>query len=94
VTDAVTQARTENPDYQVVVTGHSLGGALATIAAGVLRTSGVATDLVSHLIAILPSTTYTNRDNSIPTEPPKSGMPLSQISSKIPPPAAISASPT
>jgi thioesterase domain-containing protein len=93
VIDAVTQARVEHPDYQVVVTGHSLGGALATIAAGVLRTSGVATDLVSYFAAIL-SSTYTNRYNSTPTEPPKSGMPLSQISSKIPPPAATSASPT
>lgn len=46
--DAVTKARAENPTYQVIATGHSLGGALATIAAGVLRDSGVATDLVSH----------------------------------------------
>ena len=50
VLDAVTKARADNPTYQVITTGHSLGGALATIAAGVLRDSGVATDLVSHCL--------------------------------------------
>lgn len=39
--DAVAQARKQHPDYEVWVTGHSLGGALASIAALDLVAAGV-----------------------------------------------------
>lgn len=42
IKDAVNQY----PDYKLVFTGHSLGGALATIAATVLRNEGYTIDLV------------------------------------------------
>ncbi|KAH7402534.1 Alpha/Beta hydrolase protein [Pyrenochaeta sp. MPI-SDFR-AT-0127] len=40
VTPAVKQAVTDFPSYKVVVTGHSLGAAIATLAAASLRNSG------------------------------------------------------
>lgn len=40
MTPAVKQASTSFPDYQIVVTGHSLGAAIATLAAAQLRNSG------------------------------------------------------
>ncbi|EOD50331.1 putative lipase precursor protein [Neofusicoccum parvum UCRNP2] len=40
VVPAVQAARTANPSYQIVVTGHSLGGAVADFAAADLRNSG------------------------------------------------------
>ncbi|KAJ4374048.1 hypothetical protein N0V83_002787 [Neocucurbitaria cava] len=39
-TPAVKQASTSFPDYQIAVTGHSLGAAIATLAAAQLRNSG------------------------------------------------------
>jgi hypothetical protein len=47
VIDAVTKAREQYPEFKVISTGHSLGGALATLAAGTLRSQGINTDLVS-----------------------------------------------
>jgi hypothetical protein len=47
VVDAVNAARLANPTYQVVTTGHSLGGALSTIAALELRKFGIPTVAVS-----------------------------------------------
>ncbi|OPB37243.1 extracellular lipase-like protein [Trichoderma guizhouense] len=44
-TDALTQARAANPSFEIVSTGHSLGGAVATLAASVLRTQGFAIDV-------------------------------------------------
>lgn len=49
VLDAVNSAKSSHPDYQVVSTGHSLGGALATLAAADIRKSGHDVELVCCL---------------------------------------------
>lgn len=46
----VEEALRANPDYRIVLTGHSLGGALATLGAVTLRNAGHTVDLVSHPI--------------------------------------------
>lgn len=48
VLTAVTQARAQYPDYKIVATGHSLGGALATFAAAILRKNGLTVDLYTY----------------------------------------------
>ena len=45
---AVTTGKQQYPDYKVVATGHSLGGALAGLAAGVLRSQGTSVDLYTY----------------------------------------------
>ncbi|KAF2830833.1 alpha/beta-hydrolase [Ophiobolus disseminans] len=45
---AINKARAQYPDYKVVATGHSLGGALASLATGVLRNQGVNVDLYTY----------------------------------------------
>ncbi|KAF7552581.1 hypothetical protein G7Z17_g4223 [Cylindrodendrum hubeiense] len=42
---AIVSAKAANPSYTVVSTGHSLGGAVATLAAAYLRKGGIALDL-------------------------------------------------
>lgn len=49
LTEKVDDAVSQYPDYKLVFTGHSLGGALATIAAMVLRDAGHTIDLVCSL---------------------------------------------
>lgn len=45
---AIKKAQAQYPDYKVVSTGHSLGGALASVAAGVLRAQGTTVDLYTY----------------------------------------------
>jgi predicted lipase len=47
VTQALQDLRKKYPDNKVITTGHSLGGAIATLAAAELRSSGILVDLVS-----------------------------------------------
>lgn len=44
---AVDDTHSKHPDHKVVVTGHSLGGAIASMAVGYLRDQGHTVDLVS-----------------------------------------------
>jgi predicted lipase len=46
VVSALTAAVQQWPNYRIIATGHSLGGAVATLAAGDLRKSGYNVDLV------------------------------------------------
>ncbi|XP_014554121.1 hypothetical protein COCVIDRAFT_105725 [Bipolaris victoriae FI3] len=48
VVSAINKARQQYPTFKVVATGHSLGGALATLGAGVLRSQGIAVDLYTY----------------------------------------------
>jgi predicted lipase len=45
---AVTSAKAEHPNFKVIATGHSLGGAMASLAAGALRATGTAVDLYTY----------------------------------------------
>jgi thioesterase domain-containing protein len=45
--NAVATAQQQFPNFKVVSTGHSLGGALATLAGAVLRSRGLNVDIVS-----------------------------------------------
>lgn len=45
---AIKTGQAQYPSYKVVATGHSLGGALASLAAGVLRSQGTTVDLYTY----------------------------------------------
>ena len=45
---AVKSAKAAYPSYSIILTGHSLGGAVATIAAAYLRKAGYACDIYSY----------------------------------------------
>lgn len=47
ITATLTQAKSDHPDYSIAATGHSLGGAIATLAAADLRQQGFDIALVS-----------------------------------------------
>ncbi|KAF1930166.1 alpha/beta-hydrolase [Didymella exigua CBS 183.55] len=48
VLSAIKTAQAQYPTFKVVATGHSLGGALASLAAGVLRAQGTTVDLYTY----------------------------------------------
>jgi hypothetical protein len=48
VLEAITSARKTFPKNKIIVTGHSLGGAISTIAAADLRSNGIPIDLVNN----------------------------------------------
>ncbi|KFG79668.1 lipase [Metarhizium anisopliae] len=48
ITKAVRSARSSNPNFRVVATGHSLGAAIATLSAAYLRRDGLAVDLYTY----------------------------------------------
>ncbi|KAH8125470.1 hypothetical protein ACSS6W_009102 [Trichoderma asperelloides] len=47
-TAAISQAVAANPGFKIVTTGHSLGGAVATLAAATLRTQGYNIDIYTY----------------------------------------------
>ncbi|KAF2448636.1 alpha/beta-hydrolase [Karstenula rhodostoma CBS 690.94] len=48
VIKAVQAAQAEHPDFKVIITGHSLGGAVGTIGAAALRTIDIPVDLYTY----------------------------------------------
>lgn len=47
-TKAINSARRAHPNYKVILTGHSLGGAVATLGAAYLRKAGIPLDLYTY----------------------------------------------
>jgi hypothetical protein len=45
---AIATAKAQYPDFKIIATGHSLGGALAALAAGSLRSQGTTVDLYTY----------------------------------------------
>ncbi|TVY82749.1 Lipase, partial [Lachnellula suecica] len=48
VFDGVASAVASNPEYEIIVTGHSLGGAIATLAGASLRDAGYLCDIYTY----------------------------------------------
>ncbi|KAI9849410.1 MAG: hypothetical protein M1838_000153 [Thelocarpon superellum] len=84
VTQAIASAVAQNPDYQVIITGHSLGGAIAAIAAAEFRAAGTPATLYTYgqpRIGNIPLSDYitnqeggnfrvTHTDDPVPRLPP------------------------
>jgi hypothetical protein len=70
VLSAIKKAQAQYPSFKIVATGHSLGGALASLATGVLRSQGTTVDLYTYgapkigLEGISQYLTATNRGNT------------------------------
>lgn len=86
VLPAVTAAKAMHPTFKVIATGHSLGGAMADLAAGALRKAGTNVDLYTYgapkpgndeLTAFLSSTSQgasyrvVKSQDPVPTLPPR-----------------------
>ncbi|KDN66755.1 putative lipase [Colletotrichum sublineola] len=81
---AVKAAKTANPNYTIVATGHSLGGAVVTIAAAYLRLDGYSVDIYTYgsprvgnaafadFVTVQPGAEYrlTHVDDPVPHLPP------------------------
>ncbi|CAH0057455.1 unnamed protein product [Clonostachys solani] len=81
--EAISDAIAANPDYTIVATGHSLGGAIASMAAANLRDTGFSVDLYTYgaprvgndvfndFLIGLPGANYrvTNLDDPVPRVP-------------------------
>ena len=48
VTTAVNEAVSANPSYKILVSGHSVGAAVATLVTAQFRSSGMSVDMVGH----------------------------------------------
>ncbi|KAK1995838.1 lipase [Colletotrichum falcatum] len=84
ILDAVKAAKAANPSYAIVGTGHSLGGAVVTIAAAYLRLDGYPIDIYTYgsprvgneaftnFVTIQPGAEYrvTHVDDPVPRLPP------------------------
>ncbi|ODA79142.1 hypothetical protein RJ55_04734 [Drechmeria coniospora] len=84
VTQGIQDALEENPSYKIIITGHSLGGAVATIATAYLRRSGIVADVYtfgtprvgnSHFADFMTTShggqwRVTHRDDPVPRLPP------------------------
>ncbi|KAH8657418.1 Alpha/Beta hydrolase protein [Tricladium varicosporioides] len=57
---AIASARSTYPSYSVITTGHSLGGAVATIAGAYLRASGIPVDIYSYGSPRVGNTAFVN----------------------------------
>ncbi|KAI1798768.1 alpha/beta-hydrolase [Daldinia bambusicola] len=82
--EAVEAAKKANPSYKIIFTGHSLGGAVATVAAGYAREKGYELDLYTYgsprvgnqafadFITAQPGGEYrvTHADDPVPRLPP------------------------
>ncbi|KAH6671205.1 lipase [Halenospora varia] len=72
---AVASARSTYPSYTVITTGHSLGGAVATIAGAYLRASGIPVDIYSYGSPRVGNTAFVNSvthtDDFVPRYPGK-----------------------
>ncbi|GKT40953.1 lipase [Colletotrichum spaethianum] len=81
---SVKSAKAANPSYSIIATGHSLGGAIATIAAANLRLDGYPVDLYTYgcprvgndafvnFVTVQPGAEYriTHVDDPVPRLPP------------------------
>jgi hypothetical protein len=61
---AVKAARATNPSYTVIITGHSLGGAIATVSGAYLRVAGIPCDINTYGSPRVGNSNFVNFVNS------------------------------